>query len=178
MNFWESFRPDIELDCLSDLKLEDLPEKISGLMIDIDNTMTPHNGNFCNIPVPIYGWMLAIRDTIPICLASNNKYSSTVYKIAKKLKMPIVTTHLPDPFVIHILKTARMLHLKLRQMAVINDSYIFLGIAKMLGCLTIKVAPIDLEKERRESRILTAGRWIENRFIIPNLKVRQHQPVH
>ena len=132
-------------DSVRDLTLEQLAQlDIRGLIIDVDNTLTPPNAMQPSDGVTQWLCMLHQND-VRVVLLSNNSHTR-VEPFAKKLGLPFLANALkPLPFGIH--RALKLMQLPKSQVAVLGDQ-IFTDIAgaNLSGIRGILVKPVH-EKE-------------------------------
>ncbi|MDA8228395.1 MAG: YqeG family HAD IIIA-type phosphatase [Desulfitobacterium hafniense] len=140
---FELFRPSFQaksLDCIPVNKL--VTDGIKGLIIDLDNTMTPWND--LEVGPKVSRWFQDVQAAgIKVCIVSNNKH---------KKRVAVVAEHLGIPFVFRATKPRRrafrsgmeILGTGLSDTAVIGDQLFtdILG-GNRLGLYTILVLPIS-----------------------------------
>ncbi|MHB8124029.1 MAG: YqeG family HAD IIIA-type phosphatase [Desulfitobacteriaceae bacterium] len=140
---FELFRPTLQAKSLDGISIERLvSEGIRGLIIDLDNTMTPWND--LEVGPRVSRWFSELQAAgIQSCVVSNNKHRRRVAVVAEKLGIPFVfraTKPRGKAFRagMKILKTGP------KDTAVIGDQ-IFTDIlgGNRLGLYTILVLPIS-----------------------------------
>ncbi len=84
------FQPDYQASSLDRIPVKVLVEQgIRGLMIDLDNTMTPWND--VEVGPKVTGWFKKIEAAgIKTCVLSNNRSKQRVAVVAEHLKIPFV----------------------------------------------------------------------------------------
>lgn len=139
----EFFQPDYEASSLDRIPVEVLTERgIRGLMIDLDNTMTPWND--VEVGPKVTEWFKGIKDAgIKTCILSNNR---------RKRRVEVVAAHLQIPFVYKANKPRKrayqagsaVLQTKREETAVIGDQLFtdILG-GNRAGFFTILVLPMS-----------------------------------
>lgn len=87
---FELFRPTFQASSLDRIPIERLIEDgIRGLIIDLDNTMTPWND--VEVGPKVEAWFEAIKEAgIKACVVSNNKRKQRVAVVADRLGIPFV----------------------------------------------------------------------------------------
>ncbi len=87
---FELFRPTYQAKSLDSISIERLVrEGIRGLIIDLDNTMTPWND--LEVGPRVAGWFTELQTAgIQSCVVSNNKHKRRVAVVAEKLGIPFV----------------------------------------------------------------------------------------
>jgi HAD superfamily phosphatase (TIGR01668 family) len=87
---FELFNPTFQAESLDGISIERLVrDGIRGLIIDLDNTMTPWND--LEISPRVYKWFAELRVVgIQSCVVSNNKHRRRVAIVAEKLGIPFV----------------------------------------------------------------------------------------
>lgn len=146
-------RPDLEYDLLQDIKVEDLEAHgIKGLILDLDNTITPWNDR--TITKEVIAWFKAIKAAgIKACIVSNNKGPDRVSTVADILE--IVYVHrAKKPRKSAFRKGLDVLGLAESEVAVIGDQlYTDIFGGNLSGLKTILVSPI-YEKEYPGTKVL------------------------
>ncbi|MBN2405885.1 MAG: YqeG family HAD IIIA-type phosphatase [Coriobacteriia bacterium] len=113
---------------------------VSGLMIDLDNTLLPRDTSI--IPPEIEAWIAEVKVRFRVCLVSNN-WHERVHEVAAELELPLVAKAIkPLPFA--FLKALRTIGLSPRRCAVIGDQLLtdILG-GNIIGAKTIMVDPLS-----------------------------------
>lgn len=87
---FEYFRPTLLAPSLDMISIEQLiQEGIKGLIIDLDNTMTPWND--VEVGPEVAQWILKVKAAgICICVVSNNNRRQRVAVVAERLEIPFV----------------------------------------------------------------------------------------
>ena len=87
---FEYFRPTFQAPSLDLISVEQLVrDGIRGLIIDLDNTMTPWND--VEVGPKVAEWFLKVKDAgICACVVSNNKKRQRVAVVAEQLGIPFV----------------------------------------------------------------------------------------
>ncbi|OLN32228.1 YqeG family HAD IIIA-type phosphatase [Desulfosporosinus metallidurans] len=140
---FEYFRPTLQAPSLDLISVEQLVrDGIRGLIIDLDNTMTPWND--VNVGPKVAEWFIRVKDAgIQACVVSNNK---------KRQRVAVVAERVGIPFVFRATKPRRkafkagmdLLGTGQKDTAVIGDQLFtdILG-GNRLGLYTILVTPIN-----------------------------------
>ncbi len=113
---------------------------VSGLMIDLDNTLLPRDTSI--IPPEIEAWIADVKVRFRVCLVSNN-WHERVHEVAAELELPLVAKAIkPLPFA--FIKALRIIGLSPRRCAVIGDQLLtdILG-GNIIGAKTIMVDPLS-----------------------------------
>ncbi|HVJ48882.1 YqeG family HAD IIIA-type phosphatase [Desulfitobacterium sp.] len=87
---FELFTPTFQAQSLDDISVERLAESgIHGLIIDLDNTMTPWND--LEVGPKVVEWFEKLHATgIKACVVSNNKKKQRVAVVAERLGIPFI----------------------------------------------------------------------------------------
>ncbi|HEY8909710.1 MAG TPA: YqeG family HAD IIIA-type phosphatase [Desulfosporosinus sp.] len=87
---FEYFRPTLQAPSLDLISVEQLVrDGIRGLIIDLDNTMTPWND--VEVGPKVAQWFIEVNDAdIRACVVSNNKKRQRVAVVAERLGIPFV----------------------------------------------------------------------------------------
>ncbi|MDI6812324.1 MAG: YqeG family HAD IIIA-type phosphatase [Desulfitobacteriaceae bacterium] len=87
---FELFRPTFEANSLDHISIGRLlQDGIKGLIIDLDNTMTPWND--VEVGPKVAAWFKALKEAgIKACVVSNNKRKQRVAVVADRLGIPFV----------------------------------------------------------------------------------------
>lgn len=87
---FELFRPTYQAGSLDHISIERLVrDGIKGLIIDLDNTMTPWNA--MEVGPKVEAWFKALKSAgIKACVVSNNKRKQRVAVVADRLGIPFV----------------------------------------------------------------------------------------
>jgi HAD superfamily phosphatase (TIGR01668 family) len=87
---FEYFRPTLQAPSLDLISVEQLVQNgIRGLIIDLDNTMTPWND--VEVGPKVAEWFIKVKDSgIRACVVSNNKKRQRVAVVAEGLGIPFV----------------------------------------------------------------------------------------
>lgn len=87
---FELFRPTLQANSLDRISIERLlQDGIKGLIIDLDNTMTPWND--VEVGPKVEAWFKALKEAgIKACVVSNNKRKQRVAVVADRLGIPFV----------------------------------------------------------------------------------------
>lgn len=140
---FEYFQPTLQAPSLDRISVEQLVrDGIKGLIIDLDNTMTPWND--VNVGPKVAEWFIKVKDAgIQACVVSNNKKRQRVAVVAERIGIPFVfraTKPRSKAFKagMDLLRTGQ------RDTAVIGDQLFtdILG-GNRLGLYTILVTPIN-----------------------------------
>lgn len=147
------FHPDLEYERLQDIKVEDLHANgIKGLILDLDNTITPWNDR--TITKLVMDWFETIKAAgIKACIVSNNKGPDRVSTVADILEI-LYVHRAKKPRKSAFRKGLDVLELSESEVAVIGDQLftdIFGG--NLSGLKTILVSPIH-EKEFPGTKVL------------------------
>lgn len=164
---FELFSPGYQVDSIDSIKIEMLKQEgIRGLMIDLDNTMTPWND--VEVGPKVADWFKRLREAgIRACILSNNKKRQRVAIVAEKLGIPFVF-RASKPRQRAFQAGMGILGTGLKDTAVIGDQLFtdILG-GNRMRLLTILVLPIS-EREwigTRFMRQLERGLvWVMKRF--------------
>lgn len=163
------FLPDSECFSVREVNLDKLASLgYKGLLIDIDNTLVAHN--FSNILWETRLWFRKARKiNFQIVLITYNFEGPFVNSVAEELDCPIIKIKFPYIHTNRLKQAAKMMKIKPKEIAAINDFRIALAILKTMGCKhTILVQPVSLDAEQ-DSMILRFLRWLEENFIKPKL---------
>jgi len=146
-------RPDFQYRCIQDIKVEDLVSHgIKGLLLDLDNTITPWNDR--TVTPEVVNWFKKIKDAgLKACILSNNTLPDRVSAVADVLGIMYVY-NAAKPSKKAFLMGLETLGLDSSEVAVIGDQ-IFTDVygAKRLKIKTILVSPID-RKEFAGTKVL------------------------
>ncbi|UWG95746.1 YqeG family HAD IIIA-type phosphatase [Dehalobacter sp. DCM] len=146
-------RPDLEYDLVQDIKVEDLHAYgIKGVILDLDNTITPWNDRTITKEVIVWFKMLKTAG-IQACIVSNNKGPDRVSTVANLLEIQYVH-RAKKPRKSAFRKGLDVLGLPESEVAVIGDQLftdIFGG--NVSGMKTILVSPIH-SKEYPGTKVL------------------------
>ena len=87
---FDLFKPTFQADSLDSISIEKLKrEGIRGLIIDLDNTMTPWND--LEVGPKVAQWFEKVQVAgIQACVVSNNKHKQRVAVVAEHLRIPFV----------------------------------------------------------------------------------------
>lgn len=87
---FELFSPSYQADSIDSIQIEMLAQAgIRGLIIDLDNTMTPWND--VEVGPKVANWFMRLQKAgIRACVVSNNKKRQRVAVVAEKLGIPFV----------------------------------------------------------------------------------------
>ncbi|NMA69722.1 MAG: YqeG family HAD IIIA-type phosphatase [Desulfitobacterium sp.] len=160
------FKPTYQADSLDSIPIEMLKkEGIRGLIIDLDNTMTPWND--LEVGPKVAEWFVKVKEAgISACIVSNNKSKQRVGVVAENLGIPFVY-RATKPRTIAFRRGMDVLGTGISDTAVIGDQLFtdILG-GNRLDLFTILVIPIS-DREfigtrflRRMERILV---WLMKR---------------
>ena len=134
--------PDLYVSRIAEIPLEELVEKqISGLIIDLDNTVTEWNALEVH-PEVIKWFETLVRYNFKVCLVSNNQ-ESRVLVVAEKLGIPFIfKAGKPRAKAFH--KALKVLGTEVYETAVIGDQ-IFTDIlgANKIDLYSILVVPLS-----------------------------------
>ena len=88
--FFEYFQPTMQAPSLEHISVEQLArEGIKGLIIDLDNTMTPWND--IEVSPKVAAWVQGVKAAgIGVCVVSNNNRRQRVAVVAERLGIPFV----------------------------------------------------------------------------------------
>lgn len=166
---WNNFVPDLSKSCLSEINIENLVTRASGIILDIDNTTASFGRPY--IPPENIDWIYNMRKTGLIsCLATMNPIHHHIKEILLQLNnIDVVFGELFRPF-LAIDNAISKIGLKPAQIVVVNDLYIVLAYAKALGCQTIKVNPYLTDQDAGfRHGVISILHRLENRFIQPKV---------
>lgn len=141
--------------------------EISGLILDLDNTLTLHDA-----PIAEYGvtdWLDTMRESnIKMMIVSNNNYDR-VLPTARKLDLPFVANG-KKPITTGFTKAKNKMNLNKKQIAVIGDQ-IFTDMicGNLSGMFTILVEPFKEEQHG----FLHFKRIIQKR-LFPERKIKKY----
>lgn len=156
--------PDFEYESLQAIPLKDLQENgIKGLLLDLDNTVTPWNDN--TLTKDTIDWFSKIKAAgISACFISNNRRPERVAAVADALGI-VYVYKANKPRKQAFLKGIANLGLKPEETAVVGDQ-IFTDVlgGNMLGLKTILVLPIH-EREFAGTKVLRFMERIAGRKI-------------
>jgi len=140
---FEYFRPTLQAPSLDRISIEQLvQEGIRGLIIDLDNTMTPWND--VEVGPKVAEWFIKIKAAgIQACVVSNNKKRQRVAVVAEQLGIPFVF-RASKPRERAFRAGMNLLGTGHQDTAVIGDQLFtdILG-GNLLGLYTILVTPIN-----------------------------------
>jgi len=164
---FQLFKPSLQADSLDSISMEVLQENgIRGLIIDLDNTMTPWND--LEVGPKVLEWFTKLKNAgIKACVVSNNKREQRVAVVAKRVGIPFVY-RATKPRRKAFQAGMNILGTGLKDTAVIGDQLFtdILG-GNRMGLFTILVLPIN-DKEfigtrfmRRLERVLV---WLMRKF--------------
>lgn len=140
---FEYFQPTIQAPSLDQISTEQLCQAgIRGLIIDLDNTMTPWND--VEVGPKVAEWFRKLKDAgIRACVVSNNKERKRVAVVAEQLEIPFVF-RATKPRGRAFRAGMNLLGTGHKDTAVIGDQLFtdILG-GNRLGLYTILVAPIN-----------------------------------
>lgn len=140
---FELFKPTYQADSLDSIPMEMLKkEGIRGLIIDLDNTMTPWND--LEVGPKVTEWFQKVKEAgISPCIVSNNKRKQRVAIVAENLGIPFVY-RATKPRAIAFRRGMKVLGTGISDTAVIGDQLFtdILG-GNRLGLFTILVIPIN-----------------------------------
>lgn len=155
------FRPGDLKKRITDITIKELKSRhISGLLLDVDNTLTRHGDQ--SIEDNVLLWLQTMKDHgMKIIIVSNAKFKR-VRPFAEKIGLEFV--HMaakPLPFGFR--RAAKHIGIPLKQCAAIGDQ-IFTDVmgANLAGVQCIQVLPIELEYEKP---FMMFKRRIENRMM-------------
>ncbi|EGW40319.1 MULTISPECIES: YqeG family HAD IIIA-type phosphatase [unclassified Desulfosporosinus] len=164
---FEYFRPTLQAPSLDLISVEQLVQDgIRGLIIDLDNTMTPWNA--VEVGPKVAEWFIKVKTAgIRACVVSNNKKRQRVAVVAERLGIPFVF-RATKPRGRAFRAGMNRLGTGHKDTAVIGDQLFtdILG-GNRLGLYTILVTPIN-ENEFIGTRILRQMEkllvWLMKRF--------------
>ncbi len=142
---------------------------IKGIAFDTDNTLVEHNDNFADFGPR--NLCAGLREAgIDYCVYTYNWRRDHIETIALQIrsKHQVVFTPL-DYFDSFTGRLARQMKIQPSRMAVVNDFYPPLLLARKAGCIAIKVKPFETEREKCDSLILRTLRIIDNNILEPHL---------
>jgi HAD superfamily phosphatase (TIGR01668 family) len=146
-------QPDFQYESLQSIKAQDLlAAGIRGLLLDLDNTITPWNDR--SLTQGVKDWFQEIKEhDIKACIVSNNRRPERVSAVADVLGIFCVY-QAAKPRKKAFLKGLRTLGLDKSEVAVVGDQ-IFTDVlgGNRLGIKTILITPID-EREFAGTKIL------------------------
>lgn len=164
---FELFRPTFQAESLDSIPIEKLVrDGIQGLIIDLDNTMTPWND--VEVGPKVASWFKKLQNAgIRACVVSNNK---------RRQRVAVVAEYLGIPFVFRATKPRRrafragmdILGTGLKDTAVIGDQLFtdILG-GNRMGLYTILVLPIS-DREFMGTRLMRRAEkglvWLMRHF--------------
>jgi len=148
-----NLRPDFQYRCIQDIKVQDLVSQgIKGLLLDLDNTITPWNDR--TVSPEVINWFKKVKEAgLKACILSNNTLPDRVSAVADILDIMYVF-NAAKPSKKAFQMGLETLGLESSEVVVIGDQ-IFTDVfgAKRLKIKTILVSPID-RKEFAGTKIL------------------------
>ncbi|NBJ14963.1 MAG: YqeG family HAD IIIA-type phosphatase [Dehalobacter sp. 4CP] len=146
-------RPDFQYEMLQDIQAEDLQANgIKGLILDLDNTITPWNDR--TLTEDVIAWFKKMNDAgIKACIVSNNRGPERVSAVADVLEI-LYVYRAKKPQKKAFLRGIRVLDIPESEVAVIGDQLftdVFGG--NKFGLKTILVSPIA-QKEFPGTKVL------------------------
>ncbi len=138
------FVPDIKLDRITEITPELLKKyNISGLLLDVDNTMSTHHGT--KLVEGLTDWIEKMQDSGIKLLVLSNSRQFRVEPFAKRLGLDFISMGL-KPLPNGFLKGAKKLGLKRKNVAIVGDQIFtdLLG-GNAVGLKTVLLTPIKLE---------------------------------
>lgn len=146
-------RPNFEYESLQNILVEDLLAKgINGLLLDLDNTVTPWNDR--TLTEEVIDWFQKLKaGGIKACIVSNNRRPDRVSEVAELLEI-LYVYNAKKPRSKAFLKGLEVLGIERSAVAVIGDQLftdVFGG--NRIGMQTILVSPIN-EKEFSGTKVL------------------------
>jgi len=164
---FEYFRPTLQAPSLDLISVEQLVQDgIRGLIIDLDNTMTPWNA--VEVGAQVAEWFIKVKSAgIRACVVSNNKKRQRVAVVAEQLGIPFVF-RATKPRGRAFRSGMELLGTGHKDTAVIGDQLFtdILG-GNRLGLYTILVTPIN-DQEFIGTRIMRQMEkvlvWMMKRF--------------
>ncbi|NLM22066.1 MAG: YqeG family HAD IIIA-type phosphatase [Peptococcaceae bacterium] len=146
-------RPDFQYESLKSIPVEDLVKNgIKGLLLDLDNTISPWNDR--TLSSEVVNWFQKIKaQGIKACIVSNNRHPDRVAAVADILGIQYVY-QAAKPRKKGFGKGLKHLGLGVGQVAVVGDQLLtdVLG-GKRMGMKTILLMPID-EREFGGTKVL------------------------
>lgn len=146
-------RPDFQFESIHEIPIKTLQELgISGLLIDLDNTVAPWNE--CTLTQEVIDWFQKIKTAgIKACIISNNRRPERVSTVAGLLGILFIS-RAAKPRRKAFQMGIEALNLKAEKIAVIGDQ-IFTDIfgGNRIGLKTILVSPI-CKKEFTGTKVL------------------------
>jgi len=163
--FLEALRPNVYVDAIGQISLEDLSNRgIKGVIVDLDNTLTEWNKD--QIPPEIEGWLRVVREQgFGLCLVSNNA-KTRVARVAECLDIPFVYKA-GKPRRRAFRQAMDLLGTEPGSTAVVGDQ-IFTDVfgGNRLGLYTILVVPIS-RHEFIGTRMMRQLEWLVLRHLFP-----------
>ncbi|NLP44705.1 MAG: YqeG family HAD IIIA-type phosphatase [Peptococcaceae bacterium] len=148
-----SLRPDFQYHRIQDIKIEDLTSQgIKGLLLDLDNTITPWNDR--TVTPEVINWFKKVKEAgLRACIVSNNTLPDRVSAVADILDIMYVY-NAAKPSKKAFQMSLDTLGLKSSEVVVIGDQ-IFTDVfgANRLKIKTVLVSPID-QREFAGTKIL------------------------
>lgn len=139
------FYPDITLDMVTQIDCNLLHQLgVSGLILDIDNTLTTHNSP--EISSEVKQWIDDMKaKKVPIILLSNN-HEPRVSHFANMLGLPYYSSAMKPFPPFGLQKARKFLNLPTSKLAVVGDQ-IFTDVigGNLIGSTTIMVTPLRTE---------------------------------
>ncbi len=146
-------RPDFQYGSIQDIPVEDLLSNgIKGLLLDLDNTISPWNET--SLTGEVIDWFKKIKiQGIKACIISNNRHPDRVSAVADVLDI-LYVYQAAKPRKKAFLKGLKTLELKKSEAAVVGDQLFtdVLG-GNRIGMMTILLPPID-EREFAGTKVL------------------------
>lgn len=160
----ESFFPDLIVDKIQDINLQDLKNRnIKGLLLDIDNTLVPMH--IKEADENAIKWIERVKaNGFNVCIVSNAS-KKRVIKFNEKLKLYAIH-RASKPGISAFRKAMRLIDVKPEETAVVGDQ-IFTDIfgGNRIDLMTILVSPIN----KKESFFIKLKRFPE-KFILSKYK--------
>ncbi len=139
---FKNFYADAYFDKITDVSPSYLKEKgISGVILDIDNTLIGHN-----VPIPDEKVLAHLRlfeaEGLKLCIVSNNEYDR-VKNFAEKIDVEYFVHKALKPRAYGYLLAAKEMNLSAKEIAAIGDQ-IFTDVwgARRAGCFAILTKPL------------------------------------
>lgn len=139
---WKLLCPRMHVNKVHGIDLDELREKgIKGIIVDLDNTLVPWNGN--EVFPEVTEWMQGVKEkSFEVCIVSNNDFNRGD-ELAKYFDVPAIWKAV-KPRRRAFRKALRIMDLKAAEVAVVGDQ-VFTDIlgGNRLGLYTILVLPIN-----------------------------------
>ncbi len=165
---FKNFYADAFFDNITDVSPAYLKEKgISGIILDIDNTLIGHN-----VPIPDEKVLSHLRllesEGFKLCVVSNNEYER-VKNFAEKIQVSYFVHKALKPRALGYNLASKEMNLPMKKIAAIGDQ-IFTDVwgAKRAGCLAILTKPLH---KGNEGFFIAVKRILEKPFLQKERKV-------